>query len=516
MFALLGTKYCLRQLQTGEAAIYTTSRNGKRFERRTEQFQLSAGNSTTRVTIDPSHTYQTIIGFGGAFTDSAGVNMNRLSANARQNLLKAYFSEEGIGYNLARVIMASCDFSPRVYSYDDLYADPLQGNLGNLLGSAGGLILRPTDFELEKFNLTSEDFTLKLPHIKTALKMAAERGDPLKLFASPFSAPAWMKLTGFMEGGGPLLGDVTGPYYKTWAEYFVRFFEEYAKEGVEFWGLTMQNEPLVSAAIIWWQGTFFTAEMQRDFLKLWLGPALKNSSVAQNVKVMIMDDQRTFLPEFPNTVLSDPGAAQYVDGIGVHWYFDIATDPQTTLVATHDDHPDIFLLGTEASQGYLPGQAVGIGGPLMGDWNRGINYADNIIQDMQNWVAGWTEWNLCLDEQGGPTWVTTAIHGLDSTIIVNNTVDEFYKQPTYYVIGHFSKFVPAGSVRVDMAIEHSPLATGLDGLAFINPANHMVLVLHNKNALVDFHVSIEDTSNPDAFLQLDIEALSIVTVVWRN
>ena len=155
---------------------------------------------TITLKVDASQQYQEIFGFGGAFTDSVGINLNRLSEATRNTLLTQYFNKDnGIGYTIGRVPMASCDFSTHEYSYDDVDGD----------------------FALNNFSLTEEDFTLKIPYILQASQLAAS-GEGLKLFSSPWSAPGWMKTNNHMKGGGQLKGDINGDYYVTWKNYFVR------------------------------------------------------------------------------------------------------------------------------------------------------------------------------------------------------------------------------------------------------------------------------------------------------
>ena len=152
------------------------------------------------LNVDPSQQFQEIFGFGGAFTDAAGINLNRLSDATKNTLMIQYFSKDnGIGYTIGRVPMASCDFSTHEYSYDDIDGD----------------------MDLKNFNLTEEDLTLKIPYILQASKLTAP-GEGLKLFSTPWSAPGWMKTNGHMKGGGELKGDINGDYYITWANYFIK------------------------------------------------------------------------------------------------------------------------------------------------------------------------------------------------------------------------------------------------------------------------------------------------------
>lgn len=170
------------------------------------------------LVVNDRKLYQTIKGFGGAFTDAVGVNLLSLSPAMRETMLRQYFSPDGLGYTIGRVPIASCDFSTHEYSYDDV---------------AG-------DLAMDHFNLTTEDFVYKIPFIKRAQQLS---NNQLKLFASPWSAPGWMKTNGDMKGGGLLDGAIDGPYYEAWATYLVKFFAEYYAQGISFWGLTGQNEP---------------------------------------------------------------------------------------------------------------------------------------------------------------------------------------------------------------------------------------------------------------------------------
>ncbi|TMS38975.1 hypothetical protein L596_005585 [Steinernema carpocapsae] len=240
-----------------------------------------------------------------------------------------------------------------------------------------------------------------------------------------------MKTNGKMIGGASLKGEEDGEYYTTWGKYFIRFLEEYHKEGIDFWGLTAQNEPSSGLDPFYaWQTMYFSAEMQREFIKNILGPLLKNSIHGKNINLMILDDQRFLLPNWADVVLRDPEAAKYIAGVAVHWYEDFMT-PAHNLEWTHQGHPDKFIFATEACNGYLPLMH----GPILGDWARGDSYAHDIIQDLNNFVAGWTDWNLCLDTIGGPN---LAKNYVDAPIIIDAEKGEFYKQPMFYVMGHFS------------------------------------------------------------------------------
>uniref|UniRef100_UPI00398E5802 lysosomal acid glucosylceramidase n=1 Tax=Pristiophorus japonicus TaxID=55135 RepID=UPI00398E5802 len=316
----------------------------------------------------------------------------------------------------------------------------------------------------------------KIPIVQAARALSQR---PLSLFASPWSAPAWMKTSNSTVGKGTLKGEPGGEYYTSWANYFIRFLDEYAKHNLTFWAVTAQNEPTTGFITDYsFQSMGFTAEMQRDFIVLNLGPALQNST-HKNVQLMILDDQRILLPYWAKVVLDDVRAAQYVHGIGVHWYLDLLIPPDKTLGATHHLFPEYYLFATEACTGYMPWEHT----VQLGSWERGAMYSYDIIQNLNYFVAGWTDWNIALDLQGGPNWVKNFA---DSPVIVESRQDTFYKQPMFYHMAHFSKFVPEGSQRVGL---DPSAATELETIAFLCPDGTAVVnVLNTTPQNIDFMI----------------------------
>ncbi|KAI1706332.1 glycosyl hydrolase family 30 TIM-barrel domain-containing protein [Ditylenchus destructor] len=491
------------RLPKGKVAIFTSSESGKRFSK-SHAFFTREGVCVTKsfrkqllygggpededlisVEIDTTKQFQKILGFGGAFTDAAGININRLSSGARTKLLEAYYSEKGIEYSLGRVPIASCDFSTREYSYLDT----------------------PDDFELKTFALAQEDHELKIPFIRSAIEMT---NGQFRLLASPWSAPGWMKTIGQMKGGGKLKGEIGGVYYETYAKYFVRFFEEYAKSGIDFWGLTIQNDPAFGADEYYpWQAMYYSHEMQRDFANKVLGPTLRQSIVTKDLKILAHDAERTILLEAAEEIYdTNPGENNYVDGLAIHWY---AKAPHSTMTKAHEMQPDKFILASEACNGFMPEDPS----VILGDWGRGEAYGHDIIQTLRNWVVGWLDWNICLDENGGPNWVGNFV---DAPIIVNGTSDEFYKQPMYYFLGHFSKFLRPDSIRIETKVKGECLAdTGegfVEAVAVVTPENQHVLVIHNRDS-VDHNIRISDNATSGKTVIFNMEPKSISTLKVR-
>lgn len=462
----------------GTFSRYESTRSGRRMERSLGTIQANRTGTGLLLTLQPDQKFQKVKGFGGAMTDAAALNILALSPPARNLLLKSYFSEEGIEYNIIRVPMASCDFSVRTYTYDDT----------------------PDDFQLRDFSLPEEDVKLKIPLIHQALALAQR---PVSLFASPWTSPTWLKTNGAVNGKGSLKGQPGDIYHQTWARYFVKFLDVYAEHKLHFWAVTAENEP--SAGLLSgypFQCLGFTPEHQRDFIARDLGPALANSA-HRDTRLLILDDQRLLLPHWAQVVLADPEAAKYVHGVAVHWYLDFLAPAKATLGETHRLFPDIMLFASEACVGSkFWEQSV-----RLGSWDRGVQYSHSIITNLLYHVAGWTDWNLALNPEGGPNWVRNFV---DSPIIVDIAKDTFYKQPMFYHLGHFSKFIPEGSQRVGLLASQK---NSLDVVALTRPDGSAVVVVLNRSPK-DVPLTIEDPGV--GFVETLSPGHSIHTYLWSR
>lgn len=291
------------------------------------------------------------------------------------------------------------------------------------------------------------------------------------------------------------------------SRFISRFLEEYKKVGIQIWGLTTGNEPLNGFIPFFkFNCMAFTPQLQRDFIKLDLGPALAAAGY-EHVKLMILDDQRYLLPGWADVVLADPVAASYVAGIGFHWYGNNFA-PASILDRVHKSHPDKFLLATEATEGASPLELRHV---ILGSWERAENYARDIIDDLNHWTTGWIDWNYSLNENGGPQWPTNPC---DSPIIVNASAKEFYKQPMFYSLGHFSKFIPPESIRIGIDIEKqlfSPFSHKLDAVSFVTPKGSSVTVILNGHDHV-IPITVADVVNRVKYTT-QVSARSITTLV---
>ena len=301
-----------------------------------------------------------------------------------------------------------------------------------------------------------------LPFIRAAQEVAAQ---PIKLLVSPWSPPAWMKSNGEMNQGGHLL-----PQYRAaWARCFVRFIEEYAKEGVPVWGVSVQNEP---AATQRWDSCIYSAEEERDFVRDHLGPALQAAGLGQ-VRIVVWDHNRDHMVERASVVLSDPQAARYVWGTGFHWYGENHFEHVQLL---HDAWPDKQLLFTEGCQE---------GGPHHGSWDLGERYARSMINDINRWTVGWIDWNLLLDAAGGPNHVGNLC---SAPMLADAAGLAVSHQSSYYYIGHFSRFVQPRARRVLCAASREDL----EATAFVNPDGSVATVVMNRtHAPIEFALHLD-------------------------
>lgn len=380
-----------------------------------------------RVYVDNTKEFQEWEGFGGAFTESAANVLNRMSPNNQAEMMRLYFdSSIGLGYNIGRTHINSCDFS-----------------LGNWS------CCEEEDKELKAFNIERDKREI-IPMIKQAKSLMNEE---LMLFSSPWSPPAWMKTNGEMNNGGQLKTE----YRDTWALFYARYIQFMKNEGIEISAITVQNEP---AATQIWDSCIYSAVEERDFVRDHLGPVMEQEGLG-DVKIVTWDHNRAEAYDRAQKMFDDPISNQYVYGIGIHWYMG---DNYQNLKLINDIYPDKKIWFTEGCQE---------GGPHIGEWQVGERYAHSIINDINHNTSLWCDWNLFLDETGGPNHV----NNLCSAPIIGDTVnDKIIINPSYYYLGHFSKFIKKGAKRVAVCVTSDDIeATG-----FKNPDGSTAVIICNR------------------------------------
>ncbi len=400
-------------------------------DRLTEQAPLAAlaEAGLPRLWVDTSRRFQTLEGFGGAFTEAAATTWLRLSQDQRSAFLRDCFDPvHGHGYTLCRVHMNSCDFSLGNYAH----------------------VETPGDVALHSFSIERDRQAL-LPMIRAAMQVA---GRPIRLLVSPWSPPAWMKSNGRMNDGGRLKPECR----LAWARCFVRFIQAYAEEGVPVWGVSVQNEPEAHQR---WDSCLYTAEEERDFVRDFLGPELAAAGLG-HVRIVVWDHNRDVMVERASVILGDAEAAKYVWGTGFHWY---GEDHFDHVQLVHDAWPDKHLLFTEGCQE---------GGPHHGSWEVGERYARSIINDLNRWTVGWIDWNLLLDQNGGPNHVGNFC---SAPILAEPEQHTLLHQSAYFYIGHFARFIRPGAQRVLCAATRQ----ALEATAFVNTDGTLAVVAMNRS-----------------------------------
>jgi glucosylceramidase len=417
------------------------------------------------VFVDPAKTFQTYMGIGGALTDASAETFAKLPKATQKEFLTAYYSKDkGIGYTLARTSIASSDFSTESYGY-----------------------LAENDASLKSFNV-SHDKKYRIPFIKQAIEAA---GGKLPLYVSPWSPPAWMKDNNNVLQGGKLKPE----FRQNWANHYVKFIKTYEALGIPVWGLTVQNEPMAKQK---WESCIYTAEEERDFIKNFLGPTLHKEGLADK-KLIAWDHNRDLIFQRASTLLEDAGAAKYVWGIGYHWYetWTGAGMQFENLKRVAEAFPDKHLIFTEGCEEKFDA------GRLK-DWALGERYGYSMINDFNAGTVAWTDWNVLLDENGGPNHVGNFCF---APVHADTKTGKLIYTSAYYYIGQFSKFIQNGAKRISSSASRDNLLT----TSFLNPDGSIVVVVMNRtDKAVPYYLwmkgeAAETTSMPHSISTLIIK-----------
>ncbi len=487
---LIGLIFLISTILTGcmddskmEIRVYETSKSGNQLER-LESF--SSAEETVKVSIHPHERYQSIIGFGGSFTEASAHLLNEISPANRQKIIEAYFGDSGARYSLTRTHMNSCDFSLGNYSYAPV----------------------PGDVDLENFSI-KEDLDDLIPMIKDA--MAASQ-DGFKLISSPWTAPPWMKDNNDWKGGRLL-----PEYYDTWANFFLKYLDAYREMGIDIWGFTVNNEPLGNDSN--WESMHFSPGEMNDFVKNHLGPKLR--SEAPEVVLLGYDQNRDEeMREWVDTMFASENIGQYYDGTAIHWYGSTFDYFPESLQHAHQKAPDKYLIQSEAcidaevprwreDEWYWSKKATDWGYDWAPEERRHMHpkyvpvfrYARDIIGCLNNHVHGWIDWNMVLDRQGGPNW---AENWCIAPVIVDPDKDEVYFTPLYYTMAHFSRYIRPGATRIG----HSVSSNQIKVTAIENPDKSLVVIAFNPG---DEAVGIELTLG-DKKVNFSISGKAIQTI----
>jgi len=497
-------------LQPGEEAVAVVSsrregpfvRQALTFEAVAEKEALVEASCDALVVDETLTTGIPITGFGGAFTDAAVKNLALACDSDSTSALQWLFSPEGMGYSLTRVHIGSCDFSERSYSY---------------VPEAG-------DLECRSFALVPED-AKRMDWIRRA---GEARGSAIRILASPWTAPPWMKdgSSGFV--GGKLRCE--DAVYRAWARYFVKFLSSYADAGLPVWAVTPQNEPNALPAMLrqTWETMFWDEDEMVRFIGGFLGPALAEEH--PEVLIVAHDDQRLDMPHFIKSLSANAAAMRYTRGIGFHWYqyppkpygSGGVTNHLWSLgglskVLPHDSfylvgearrlldeagRRDALLVCTEMCAGFSEVLSPPTLGPSLGDWDRAEVYAEEILRSLAEGMGAWLDWNLVLDEAGGPNWAGN----LCDAPLLRLSDGALVLQPACVAIAHFSHFLLPGAVRLDLKGQSGAQHV----VAFACNGRVVVVVLHRLPDPCELQLRVPGRG----VLRLRLPGHSIATVSW--
>ncbi len=381
------------------------------------------------VNLYPGAEYQAVEGFGGAFTDAAGYVFSLMPAPQRKAFLDAYFSQEGLRYTLGRTSVDSCDFSRETYAADDT----------------------PGDTALEKF-----DMARPLRYVMPLLAAAQETaGRKIPMMLTPWSPPAWMKTNSSRVGGGRLRSE----YAAVWAEYICRYILEAEKAGMRVSMLSVQNEPKASQT---WDSCLFTGREEAGFIREYLYPALKRNGL-ERIALLIWDHNKERAYERACETIHDPEMDALIAGVAVHWY---SGDHFEALQMIRDRFPGKRIVFSEACVEYgVYGQDNQLRNAQM--------YAHELIGSLNHGLNAFLDWNLLLDEKGGPNHVGNYC---DAPLMYDTRTGELKRNLSYDYIGHFSRFIVPGARRIGL----SRFSDRLEAAAARNPDGTVCAVVLNR------------------------------------
>lgn len=436
---------------------YTTNREAA-FVEETKEFEVKSGSEMKQVRVYPQTTYQEILGLGGALTEAAAYTYAQMSGEKKKELIGLYFGESGNRYNFCRMHIQSSDFALGNYAY----------------------VEDERDEALETFSIERDR-----KYIIPLVKDAQEAGKEIVFLASPWSPPAFMKTNGEMNHGGKLKRE----FYGMWAKMIARYLTEYEKEGIMVSRLTVQNEPNAAQT---WDSCLYTGTEEAEFACEYLRKEL-DAAGHKSVKINVWDHNKERVLDRARESFATEEAKSAIDGIAFHWY---TGDHFEALQQTRNEFPDKELIFTEGCVEYSrfasdnqTAHAEMYAHDMIGNFNAGMN--------------AYLDWNIYLDEKGGPNHVGNFC---DAPVMCDTKADTIDVKLSYYYIGHFSRFIRPGAKRFLV----SRYSANIEAAGFVNPDGGRVLVLLNRTEVPQEFTLAEN----DNVCDLEIGAHSIMTICW--
>jgi len=489
-------------LKDDEIIIFQTSKNNIKtqsyFINEIKNFEINSNNGWQKIIIDSYETFgMNFLGFGGAFTDSCGIIYNKLNDINKNLLIESYFSKsKGLKYEFGKVPIGSIDFSCR-YNKD---------NKNN--NKDKSCSFESSQYEYEKielkeinYNYDNSEEQLKITMIQKSL----EYNKNLNLICSSWSAPKIMKSNGVL-----VKGSLNKIDYDIYCKYLIDFLNFYKNNGINFFGISFQNEPIKRIIGQNWQTMYFTKKEYKDFLNIFNSYLLNwnKNNLEYSTKLVLYDDQTDNLLNWTKYFLNNnEDVTKNTIAIAFHWYlnrfFGYDKISKTSEYLKNIDGGNINLISSEACEGYLPLQ----NGVKINNLGRGLSYGKDILECLKRGVNSWIDWNLFLNEKGGPNWINRYV---DAPIIVNSINGKIHYQPTYFIIAHFSLFIEKNSKLVQI---NSKGPFPLETVCFKTPKNKIVFIVLNRD-ITGRKYFIYDKLR-EKYINLTINSRSIQTIVYN-
>lgn len=419
----------------------TYKENERRRQEERLEFIPDGGEENGLLNFYPSVTYQSFEGFGGAITESAGYIYRQMNRAQREELLREYYETDHMAYRMARIPIDSCDFSLGHYE----------------------AVEDAEDIDFVHFQLERVEENI-LPLLDDAQKVY---GGNLELMLTPWSPPAYMKSNGDRNHGGELKQE----YKKVWAAYICRYIKEYRKRGYLVRRISLQNEP---KAVQTWDSCVYTAKQEKEFLRDYLYPVLQENELG-DIEVFIWDHNKERAYERACKII-DETTAHMVAGIAFHWY---SGDHFEALAMIRDRFPDKKLILSEACIEYSKFDSDAY-------LQNAQKYAHDMIGNMNHGMNGFYDWNILLDEEGGPNHVGNFC---DAPFLFDTKKKELIRRNTADYLWHFTHFIRPGAVRIGL----TKYSDELEAVAFRNPDSQIVAVLLNRTGHeIKVNIRLED------------------------
>lgn len=471
-----------------EFTLVTSSESGERFSyEKGDLYKQSsapsnASESDTRLEIDSTKVYQKIWGFGGGHPGATTYLLDKLSPNLRKCFYNSFYSRYfGMNYVFIRLPIGGCDFDTEPWAYNE-YPE--------------------NDVNLSNFTQLDDRELKRNQQLKEMAQIS--KNSNIKLLAAAWSPPRWMKAN--HKWIGLMNNAIKEEYYQTWADYHVKWLELMKNEGLDVWALSTGNEPVVGGTNFLFEETYWNPVEQAKWITGHLVPAIKKSQCS-NIEIHGLDDSRINAPFLKKMIASNNKSLDDISALSIHGYSDLLTSPETLDEIQKEFHKPIYY--SEMTFGLTAASLPGLGGPRLGLWPRTEALIDTLMNNFNHSIVSYIDWNLVLNSTGGPNYAGP-IAQADAPIILSADYSEMYKQPTFYAMAHFSKFIPPGSIRIYAKLKSNG-TSGIKALAFLRPDSKISVVLYNSNKK-DVNLTVEDRFKGP--IEVQLKAKSINTLIY--